>query len=221
VNSRPYDVAITVPDDYDKDSAPLPVVYALDGQIRNAYFPKIVQDSGARIILVQIHDMGTRGIDDVMPGALAFHQFVTKDLRAFIEENYRTDRTRTVVSGLSLSGQFPLLSMYLEMPEKWQFSHYHIVEWGAWPEEAFSTEQRIYDAVKDRSFPVTLIFARGAIQFSPNAKLLHDMFAARKYTDLKLYDWPYPTGHVETDTPALVDLLELLCGSSKCRGLEH
>jgi predicted alpha/beta superfamily hydrolase len=212
---------IRVPDDYDQDSAPLPVIYALDGQIRNAYYPRIIKESDSRVILVQIHDMGARSIDDIMPGALAFQAFITMDLFSFIEANYRIDPTRRAISGLSLAAEFPLLSLYLDSPGGWHFSHYHVVDWGAWLEEAISTEQKIYDVMANRSLPVTLIFARGTSQFSPTTKVIYDLFAGRKYRDLNLYYWAYPTGHVETDTPALVDLLDLLCGPTKCRGLEH
>jgi hypothetical protein len=221
VNSRPYDIAIRVPDDYDQDSAPLPVIYALDAQIRLPYYEKTVRQTGARVILVQIYDMGARVTDDILPGALAFHQFLTKDLFEFVDANYRVDPTRRTVSGLSLAGEFPIASLYLDAPGKWHFSHYHIVDWGAYLSEAIETEQRIYDLVHARSFPVTLIFARGASPFSPQTNTIYSMFANRNYADMQLYLWAYPTGHVETDTPALVDLLGLLCGGSKCQGLEH
>ncbi len=168
--------------------------------------------------------MSARVIDDQLPGAFAFHQFITKDLFAFIDANYRTDPTKRVLSGISLAGEFVILSLYLDTPDKWHFSHYHVVDWGAngsLTEEVLTAEQRIYDAMVGRSFPVTMIFARGSSVFSPTTKVLHDMFAARKYPAFRLYDWAYPTGHVETDTPALIDLLKLLCGASQCRGLEH
>jgi hypothetical protein len=222
-NSRPYDISIYVPRGYDPDSAPVPVVYALDAQIRLKYFIDTLRQSDAKVILVQIYDMSARAIDHQMPGAFAFHAFITKDLIPYIDSNYRSDPSKRAISGLSNAANFSFNSLYIDTPGRWHFSHYHLVD-GALTQQAedISTEeQKIYDAIGSSPFPVTLIFAGGATVYGAITKALYDKVAMRHYQGLQLYNFAYPTDHIQTDIPALLDLLAIMCGKANCRGLEH
>ena len=102
-----YQVSILVPKGYDANFDPVPVIYALDAQIRLQSLVDVMQQTEAKAILVAIYDMGRRQTDFNIPGAYDFLDFLTKDLISYIEANYRADPRRRVLSGLSTGGNFP------------------------------------------------------------------------------------------------------------------
>jgi len=212
-----YDVSILVPKGYDANSDPLPVIYALDAQIRLQSLLDVMQQTGARAILVAIHDMNRRQTDFNMPGAYDYLAFLTKDLIPYIEANYRADPRRRVLSGLSTGGNFPFRALYIETPSKWSFAHYWSSEGAFWQQAdiVYLEEGWMFDAIRRSPFPVTLILARGGAGDTNTVyvRALYDQIASRQYVGLRLLDLYYPQlGHVPMDAPAFRDSLQILFG---------
>ena len=213
-----YDIAIDVPAGYHPNIDPLPVIYALDAQYRLGYLRDVMRQSGARAILVSIHDMGQRQRDFNVPGAYDFLPFLTHDVIPYVEANYRADPRRRVLSGHSTGGNFPIHALYLEAPAKWSFAHYWSTEGAFWQQQDTinSEEGWIYDAVGRSPFPVTLILARGAVGAGNSLVVLalYDRIAGRQYNALRLLGPYYPElDHGGTDPPAFADALKVLLGN--------
>ena len=213
-----YDVSIVVPKAYDSNSDPLPVIYALDAQIRLQSLVDVMQQTAARAILVAIYDMNRRQTDFNIPGAYDYLAFLTSDLIPYVEANYRVDPRRRVLSGLSTGGNFPFHALYLEAPSRWSFAHYWSSEGAFWQQaDIVSAEEfRMSELVGQSNFPVTLILARGAIGAGTNSayvRALYDKIAGRHYAGLRLLDLYYPQlGHVPMDAPSFRDSLSILFG---------
>ena len=212
-----YDVSILVPKGYDANSDPLPVIYALDAQIRLQSLVEVMQQTQARAILVAIYDMTRRQTDFNIPGAYDYLAFLTKDLIPYIEANYRADPRRRVLSGLSTGGNFPFHALYMETPSRWSFAHYWSSEGAFWqqPESVAFEEGSMFDAIGRSPFPVTLILARGGDGITNTAyvRALYDQIASRHYVGLRLLDLYYPQlGHVPMDAPSFRDSLAILFG---------
>jgi len=212
-----YRVSIAVPAGHGADSDPIPVIYALDAQIRYPSLLQVMRETHARAILVAIDDMNRRQTDFNMPGATDYLAFLKDDLIAYVETNYRADPRRRVLSGLSTGGNFPFHALYLEAPGRWTFAHYWSSEGAFWQQADIvsAEEQALYDAVGRSPFPVTLALARGAPGSSTNSSIvraLYDQIARREYVGFRLLDLPYPLGHVEMDVPSFRDELGLLLG---------
>jgi Putative esterase/Repeat of unknown function (DUF5648) len=211
-----YDIAIVVPAGYEANSDPIPVIYALDAQTRLQSLTNVMRETGARAILVGINDMGRRQIDFNVPGAWDYLPFLVNDLIPYVENHYRADPRRRVLSGHSTGGNFPFHVLYLEAPGKWSFAHYWSSEGAFWqqPDTIQAEEGWLNDAVGRSPFPVTLIFARGEIGADTNSTFvlaLHDQVAARKYNGLRLLDLFYPAlSHVPMDAPSFKDELGIL-----------
>jgi len=212
-----YRVSIVVPANHDGNSDPIPVIYALDAQIRYQALLDVMRETGARAILVAIDDMSRRQTDFNMPGAIDFLDFLKRDLIAYVEANYRADPRRRVLTGLSTGGNFPFHALYLEAPAKWTFAHYWSSEGAFWQQAdlVYAEEQWLYELVGRSPFPVTLAFARGfpgTLTNSTFVRALHDQIASRGYDKLRLLDLSYPLGHVAMDAPSFRDELKLLFG---------
>jgi predicted alpha/beta superfamily hydrolase len=176
-----------------------------------------MQQTGARAILVAIHDMNRRQTDFNMPGAYDYLAFLTKDLIPYIEANYRADPRRRVLSGLSTGGNFPFHALYIETPSKWSFAHYWSSEGAFWQQAdiVYLEEGWMFDAIRRSPFPVTLILARGGAGDTNTVyvRALYDQLASRQYVGLRLLDLYYPQlGHVPMDAPAFRDSLQILFG---------
>ena len=218
-----YDMSVYVPSDYQPNSDPLPVIYALDAQSRLPALSDALHQANPRVIVVNIFDMGRHLTDYTMPGAVSYLRFLQKDVFPYIEANYRVDPRRRVISGLATSANFPFHALYLESAGKWSFAQYWMTN-GSFrqQQESIDTEeQRIFEAMGQLVFPVTLVFARGATDFGPLTKELYDKMAARGYKGINLYDLAYPLGRIETDVPAFLDAITILCGKPNCRVPQH
>ncbi len=164
-----YDISIYVPRDYDATSAPLPVVYALDAQVRLAGLQEVLRANNPKVVVVLIYDMERHIADYTMPGASDYLAFLTKDVFPYIESNYRVDPRKRVISGLATSANFPVHALYLEIGANRSFAQYWITN-GSFTQqqESINTEEaRIFEAVGGSPFAVTIIFARGATAFGP------------------------------------------------------
>jgi len=213
-----YRVSIVVPQGHGPDSDPIPVIYALDAQIRIQWLVQAMQETGARAILVAIDDMNRRQTDFNMPGASLFLDYLKHELIPYVEANYRADSRRRVLSGLSTGGNFPFHALYLDAPgPRYTFAHYWSSEGAFWQQAEIvsAEEQSLYDTVGRSPLPVTLAFARGAPSPATNSTIvraLYDQVASRHYDRLRLFDLSYPLGHVEMDAPSFRDELGILLG---------
>jgi predicted alpha/beta superfamily hydrolase len=163
-----YPIYIYLPASYASGTATYPVIYATDGdaafppQGRFGNFRRILQRRGTNAILVGIGGTERRVKDYRLPGAIAYHEFVTQELIPFIDSHFRADPKRRILSGLSFGGSFVVTSLFLEAPKTLFFSHYISAE-GSFGQRTFiAQEQRFSSTIGNKSIPATLILARGS-----------------------------------------------------------
>ncbi len=163
-----YTLYIYLPESYGSGTATYPVIYATDGDAafppegRFVNFTKILQRRGTNAILVGIGGTERRDKDYVLPGAVAYHEFITQELIPFIETHFRADPKRRILSGISLGGSFVVTSLFLEAPKTLFFSHYLSAE-GAFQQPSFIAQERQFSStIGTKSIPATLILARGS-----------------------------------------------------------
>ncbi len=236
-----YKLSIYLPASYATGTATYPVIYATDG---DAAFPpegrfvnlvKILQRRHVDAILVGIGGTERRRKDYVLPGAKAYHEFLTQELIPFIESHFRADPKRRILSGLSLGGLFVVTALFLEAPDTLYFSHYLSAEGSVFLPAFVALERTVSSTVGDKSLPATLILARGAAsnkahpqQFSAvggkgnfamaslasdlgefsNSDDVHSLYrrmVSRHYVDLILIETNFATDHVGTDNPSFED----------------
>ena len=238
-----YKLYIYLPASYATGTATYPVIYATDG---DAAFPpegrfvnlrKILQRRRIDAILVGIGGTERRKKDFLLPGAKAYHEFITQELIPFIDSHFRADPKRRILSGLSLGGAFVVTSLFLEAPDTLFFSHYVSAE-GSFFLPTFVTQERAFSsAIGTKSIPATLILARGSAgtkapsqQFSNSGSkntfaladlarglseatnsddvdALYRRMVSRHYVDLVLIETHFGTDHVGTDSPSFEDAM--------------
>lgn len=95
-----YRLDIYLPASYSSGNATYPVIYATDGDAlyppegRFTNFKKILQRRGTDAILIGIGGTAVRATDYVLPGASAYHAFITQELIPFAESRFRADPKR-------------------------------------------------------------------------------------------------------------------------------
>lgn len=215
-----YDLMLWLPPGYAQDTARYPVIYAMDCEYRFNTLSGVMQSRGSRAILVNVCAMGTarRWVDFTMPGAAAYHRFLTRELIPFIDASLRTDPAHRTLTGHSLSGEFVLYALYLEDPANRQFDAFVSEECSCWYDaaqhfsaqlaEPLAMEQALFAA--DPVLPVTLVMAGDTTSNGPQVRAVHDQLAARHYAQLQLYLRQYSLGHTPMDGPAFTDALALL-----------
>lgn len=198
------------------------MIYALDAQIRYQSLVDVVKTANANVILVQIHDGGLRQTDFNVPGAYPFLQFLKKDLVPYIEERYRADPARRVITGLSTGGNFPYHAIYYEAPGPWTFAHYWSSDGAFWQQWSVvnDEENRLRETMGDRPFPITFLLGAGTSNLL-YVQSLYETLARRNYRALDLVFLNTGLGHVPSDVPTVAEGLRLLCGTSKCWGSER
>jgi len=119
-NNTTYDITIFIPASYDASSERYPTIYALDGdamfnlsQTRFNNFKSILEKRGTKAILVGIGGTARRQEDYNLPGAIAYHDFLTLELVPFVESQFRADPKTRMLSGLSTSGNLPATALFL------------------------------------------------------------------------------------------------------------
>ena len=235
-----YKLSIYLPASYATGTATYPVIYATDG---DAAFPpegrfvnlaKILQRHRIESILVGIGGTERRRKDYVLPGAKAYHEFLTQELIPFIESHFRADPKRRILSGLSLGGLFVVTALFLEAPDTLFFSDYISAEGSVFLPAFVTLERTVSSTIGDKSMPATLILARGSAsnkappQFSAvggkgnfaiaslasdlgefsNSDDVHSLYrrmVSRHYVDLILIETNFATDHVGTDNPSFED----------------
>lgn len=209
-----YSLDIYLPASYATSSRTYPVIYATDGDAsypplgRFQNFRAILQKRHTDAILVGIGGAARRNTDYVLPGAVAYHNFITQELIPFIEARYRADPKRRVLSGLSLGGSFVVTSLFIEAPDSPLFSHYISAEGSFWQSSFLEQENQISATFGDKKMPITLILAAGAQIPSTNSQAvsaLYQRLKDRNYSGLVLVKTDFATEHVATDNPSFED----------------
>ena len=163
-----YPIYIYLPASYANGTATYPVIYATDGTTsfppdgRFVNFEKILRRRNIDAILVGIGGTERRAKDYNLPGAIAYHEFITQELIPFVESRFRADPKRRILSGISYGGSFVVTSLFLEAPNTLFFSHYISAEGSFFLPAFVAQEQAFAKTIGSKSIPATLILARGA-----------------------------------------------------------
>jgi hypothetical protein len=216
-----YPIDIYLPASYDGGSpASYPVIYAMDGDAvfnppgtRFSNFKDILDTRRTQAILVGIGGSSRREEDYALPGARAYHDFLTLELVPFIEARYRADVTKRLLTGLSLSGSMAGIALFLEgAAGNLTFSHFLSFE-GAYDyqgAEYDDLEQQMHDALGGRPLPATLILTRCDHPVECNAGPVSSIFqrlVGRVYQGLTVEETTYSTSHTGTDIPSFTDTI--------------
>jgi predicted alpha/beta superfamily hydrolase len=175
-----YPIYIYLPPSYVSGAAAYPVIYATDGDTsfppdgRFVNFEKILQRHDIDAILIGIGGTERRAKDYNLPGAIAYHEFITQQLIPFVESHFRADPKRRILSGISYGGSFVVTSLFLEAPNDLFFSHYISAEGSFFLPAFVAQEQMFTKTIGTKSIPATLILARGAA----NNKVRQQQFAS-------------------------------------------
>jgi predicted alpha/beta superfamily hydrolase len=236
-----YKLSIYLPASYATGTASYPVIYATDGDAafppegRFVNFAKILQRRHVESILVGIGGTERRKKDFLLPGAKAYHAFLTQELIPFIESHFRADPKRRILSGLSYGGLFVVTALFLEAPDTLYFSDYISAEGSVSLPAFVALERTVSSTIGTRSIPATLILARGSVgnKGSPqpfsaaggkgnfaiasfandlgeftNSDDVHSLYRrllSRHYVDLIVIETNFATDHVGTDNPSFED----------------
>ena len=175
-----YPIYIYLPPSYASGTSSYPVIYVTDGDTsfppdgRFINFEKILRRRHIDAILIGIGGSERRDRDYNLPGAIAYHQFLTWQVIPFVESHFRADPARRMLTGISYGGSFVVTSLFLEAPSGLFFSHYISAE-GSFFLPAFIEQERTFVAtIGTRGIPTTLILARGA----PSNKISQQQFSS-------------------------------------------
>ncbi|RST46776.1 alpha/beta hydrolase [Variovorax sp. MHTC-1] len=220
-----YNVEVFIPASYDANSDPYPTIYALDGdatfnlsETRFTNFRSILEKRGTKAILVGIGGTVRRQEDYNLPGAIAYHDFLSLELIPLIEARYRADPKKRMLSGLSTSGNLAATALFLEGAKELVFSYFISSEAAFWQQlqDVEALEQKMFDSLAGRPLPATLILAQCSDERSCNTKYVHAMYtrmAARNYVGLNLIETYFPAnGHANMDLPAFEDAISRIVG---------
>ncbi|MET3914438.1 putative alpha/beta superfamily hydrolase [Variovorax sp. OAS795] len=218
-----YSLEIYLPASYDGNSRNYPVIYAMDGDAvfnppgtRFSNFRDILEQRGTQAILVGIGGTARREEDYALPGARAYHEFLTVELVPFIETRYRADVKKRVLTGLSLSGSMAGISLFLEGASgTLTFSAYLSFEsaFDYQESEYQSLEQQMHDALGGKPLPATLILTHCGNPDECNSRPVEAMYnrlRARGYEGLSLTEATYETTHTQADIPSFTEAIASL-----------
>ena len=220
-----YNYQVYLPPGYATGTARYPVVYAADGEYRFPVLSGVIEAARRDVILVNVWHMGgeRRWVDFTMPGAQAYYRFLTRELIPSIDATYRTDPSRRVYSGHSLSGEFAMYALYLEQPGQRHFSAIISGDGSFWArpdmvfehaqlgEPAATMERQMFE--RSRSLPVSLVLAGTSQGNGQRVALLHQQIASRNYEGLRLRELQYTNGHLEMDRPSFEEALVFILGA--------
>ena len=220
-----YSLQIYTPRGYEASAERYPVVYATDAEYRFTVLADLLDRTRRKAILVNIGAMSSarRFVDFTMPGAEAYHRFLTRELVPAIEAQYRTDSANRILSGHSLSGEFVMYALYMEAPGQRTFSAFISEDGSFWDtpsgtfdpplgaEPSSSMEAAMFQ--RDRNLPVTVVMAGDSGGNLPRVAAVHGFLAQRGYSQLRLFMNSYSFGHVAMDGPAFGDAMNVILGS--------
>jgi len=216
-----YELQIYLPPSYSGSSAAFPVIYALDGDALYApvsrfyNLKEILERRRVEAILIGIGGTIRRSTDYTIPGALPYHEFLKSELVPFIESKYRSDPSKRILTGLSLSGSMTGHALFLEGASgTLTFSHFLSFEgsYGFQKDDTNNLEQKMYDTQKGKAINATLILARCGDPVGCNYVSVGEMYEKllqRGYPGLTLMEKTYSTNHVGTDLPAFEDAISM------------
>lgn len=209
-----YPIMLYFPPSYAANSGPHPVIYAADGEFQ---FMLIVNEVRARnydAIVVAVGNGGgpRRFIDYVLPGATAYHQFLTRQLAPYIETQYRVDRTRRTFVGYSLSGSFGGIAMSLDDPAARHFSAIIAIDGSYWnqTDQIYALESTMFTA--SRPLPVAMFHASAENRVSITNYV--QRLQARGYTGFRLRQQDYLLSHSAVLSPGINDGLAFVFGGN-------
>jgi enterochelin esterase-like enzyme len=216
-----YPLEIYLPASYDGGSvAAYPVIYAMDGDAvfnapgtRFENFERILEQRHAQAILVGIGGTARREQDYLLPGARAYHDFLTQELVPFIEARYRADAHKRMLTGLSWSGSMTGLALFMEAASgTLTFSHFLAFEASFDSQEAENNalEQRMFDAWgRNKPLPATLVLTRCDSPRDCNFGNVNDMYKrlrSRGYPQFVMTETTYIQTHPGTDVASFADV---------------
>jgi predicted alpha/beta superfamily hydrolase len=213
-----YPLRVYLPAGYAASKQRYPVLYTLDGEFRFDLVTERLDELGAEVIVVAIGATSNarREIDFVIPGALAYSQFLTEELIPWADANYRTDPAERALAGHSLAGLLCALMFLFEDPEQRYFNSFLISDASFW-DKPEKTRQLIESLrVTTASVPVTLFIAAGAKGNAATkgnlegTRMFHSLMQDSNFTDLDMRYEVYATNHKDVIDPSFRDGLAYL-----------
>lgn len=223
----PYTVDVWLPPGYATGMATYPVVYATDCEYRYDTLSSVLAVRAHRgataTLLVNICAGNTsqRFIDYTMPGAAKYFAFLTRELIPYVETNFRTNASKRVLTGHSLSGELVMYALYLEDPAHRFFTSIVSEEGSFWFDgastyqgdqfaPAVTMETAMFNA--SRSLPIDLVMAGDTTGNDPHVTFLYNTIAGQQFQNLRLVHKTYMLGHVPMDSPAFADAMTYIFG---------
>lgn len=218
-NGNTYAIQVFLPESYATSTTVLPVIYATEGDApyggphrsRFDTFKEAMQRRGTQAVLVGIGGTASRGTDFLMPGATKYLDFLVKELVPRIESQYRIDRKRRALSGLSHGGYFVLAALVLEaradVPPS--FSHYLSTECSVGELSSPAAVLAFERQIDGKTVPATLFLAGASNGNHPLIGIpLFNQIATQNLPGQVTIKAEYNTSHVGADVPAFEDALE-------------
>ncbi|MCE2593270.1 hypothetical protein K6Y31_00345 [Motilimonas cestriensis] len=207
-----YKLDVYVPLDYQAGSAPLPVIYASDGQWRSNSYKGILENSGVSAVLVAIHEgpKGHRNIDYLTPGVYDYYEFLTQELIPFIESEYSVMSANRTLVGHSYGGAMSFYSMLIADPDVAFFNNFVSADPSvADTETLLKLEQERFNLSKTMNSRMIL---SGAMQGGngPDVELAYAHMLNRKYEGLNITLIKQNVTHDNSANQTFKDALPLL-----------
>jgi len=221
-----YSIQVYLPPGYAGGTAPLPVIYATEGDApygaatpgtgsssrsRFDTFKELMQRRGTAAILVGIGGTAWRNTDFLQPGASRYLDFIAKELAPTVEAQYRADPKRRALSGLSHGGYFVIAALVLEAQagRPPSFSHYLATEGSVGEYSSPAGLLAFEKTIAGKPLPTTLFIAGAKNGNHPLLGVpLYNQMAAQSLPGLVLLKAEYDTSHVGADVPAFEDALK-------------
>lgn len=215
--NQSYPVYRYLPRSYTTKSGPFPIIYTLDSD-EDSYvisLAKILEDQNIEAILVGIGTSGRRHIDDLMPGSVAFHQFVTETVVQAAEEGLVVDTSQRTISGHSYGGLFTYGAMLRDRPSTRVFRNFISLDGSFWVQADdnanITREQQLFQATQGNLPETTLVLASSLYGNDPDVSTLYSRLLGRNFTGLVIHRIPaYAMGHGEMFYPGFGDAVRLL-----------
>lgn len=214
-NGTTYPIYIYTPPgsakDSPKDRADMPVIYALDGDIRFPTLAGIVDSLKTRAMVVGIGNDAMRGRDYVPlnactpngGGQAAYFDFIRLEVVPYIEANVGGDPAKRVLWGHSHGGTFVCFAMFAESASAHTFSAYLPSDSSlpCMPDTANAWESNY--AAANTTFPARVYVSYAANDNSQYVARIQ----SRHYGGLTLGSGLYPGGHIGMIPASFTDSL--------------
>jgi hypothetical protein len=222
-----YTLDVWLPPDYATSTASYPVIYATDCEYRFDTLATVLIDRSARgatpAILINICAGTTaqRFNDYALPGAPAYFGFLTLELIPYVEAHYRTNATKRIFSGHSLSGELAMCVLFLDNPAHRYFTSIVSEEGSFWVTSSTMFQSDDYPPAiametamrnASQSLPIDLFMAGDTTANGPLVTYVYDTMVSQQFQDLHLTHTEYPLSHVGMDGPAFSDAMTFIFG---------